>query len=119
MEVWATGIVSPLAREWALGLPGLDVEEEVALEEDARADLDLGVAVDRLAVVVDAEGDVGVVAGAGPVQAVRADALHAPTLPTLTPAIRTGESLRMLAAFLKTAWSSKWLWNGIDLVQAR
>ena len=28
------------------------------------------------------------------------------TLPTLTPAIRTGESLRMLAAFLKTAWSS-------------
>ena len=26
------------------------------------------------------------------------------TLPTLTPAIRTGESLRMFAAFLKTAW---------------
>jgi hypothetical protein len=28
------------------------------------------------------------------------------TLPTFTPAIRTGESLRMLAAFWKTAWSS-------------
>ncbi len=41
------------------------------------------------------------------------------TLPTLTPAIRTGESLRMLAAFLKTAWSSKWLWNGIDFVHAK
>jgi len=37
--------------------PGLDVEEEVALEEDARADLDRGVLVNRLAHVVDAHRD--------------------------------------------------------------
>src|SRR4051812_11170957 len=55
----------------------MDVYEEVALEEDARPDLDLGVAVDRQAVVIDAEGDLGVVAGAVPRQPVVADALHA------------------------------------------
>ncbi len=41
------------------------------------------------------------------------------TLPTLTPAIRTGESLRMFAAFSKTAFSSYSEVNGRDLVIAR
>ncbi len=41
------------------------------------------------------------------------------TLPTLTPAIRTGESLRMLAAFSNTALSSYSEVNGSDLVIAR
>jgi hypothetical protein len=54
-----------------------------------------------------------------PVRPLSQTLLMLTTLPTLTPAIRTGESLRMLAAFLKTACSSKWLWKGIAFVQAR
>ena len=40
----------------------IEVEEEVALEEEARADLDRRVLVDRLALVVDGEGDLDGVA---------------------------------------------------------
>ena len=81
VEVWVIGMSPPSSSSGALGLPGLQVEEEVALEEQPRADRDLGVVVDRLALVVDGEGDLGGVAVA----------LDAVTLPTLTPAIRTGE----------------------------
>ena len=47
VAVWSTGIVSPSEIVGATGVPGLQVDEEVALEEDARADLELGVLVDR------------------------------------------------------------------------
>ena len=41
------------------------------------------------------------------------------TSPTLTPAIRTGESLRMFAEFSNTAFTSYSGVNGIDFVHAR
>ena len=52
-EVCVAGRSSPLSSSGASGVPGLDVEEEVALEEDARADLDAGVAVDRQRLVLE------------------------------------------------------------------
>ena len=56
---------------------GADIEEEVALQEDARPDLHLRVAVHRLPVVVDGEGHLRVVAGAVAGEPALADALHA------------------------------------------
>jgi hypothetical protein len=69
------------------------IEEEVALEEDARRDLDLSVLVH----------------GRPESSTVKVTSDKSPTLlvlttsPTLTPAIRTGEALRTFAEFEKTA----------------
>ena len=66
-----------------------EVDEKVALEEDARADRGEGVVVDRPALAFDGEGDLGRVAVA----------FAAITRPTSTPAIRTGELVEMLTPF--------------------
>ena len=53
------GKVQLLGAVGASGRAGADVDEEVALEEDPRADRERRVLVDRQAVAVDAHRDVG------------------------------------------------------------
>ena len=54
VAVWVIGIVAAVVELGRARAARPEVEEEVALEEQARADLDLGVGVDRLALLVDA-----------------------------------------------------------------
>ena len=96
----------------AAGRPGLDIEEEVALEEDARADLHARVSWIGSASLVSFI--VTVIAGESP-----PTDLTPATLPTSTPAIRTACPFWIGGAFVKVAFSSYGRVNGMSFVNAR
>ena len=89
----------------------VEVDEVVALEEQPRADLELGVPLDR-----QARSSISIVTRALPEPSSIASTFV--TLPTSTPAIRTGELLSRLAES-KTACSSYGLANGFCLVKPK
>ena len=100
--VWVVGIVPLAVLEGRRGgRAGLDVDEEVALEEDARPDLELGVLVDRQALAPRSPSSRSRAPCRSPVTGSTFV-----TLPTSTPAIRTGELGLMLLAVSKAAVSS-------------
>ena len=90
---------------------GRQIHEEVALEEDARADLGRRVVVDRQALLVHLHRDL---------DHVRVVVMRSTftTLPTFTPAIRTGESSRRSFEVWKTAWNWNGSRHGSDFVNA-
>ena len=95
VAVWVTG----MCRRRELGGARASrpkVEEEVALEEEARADL------------IWASSWIGWPSSSTVkvTSAVSPFASTPVTLPTLTPAIRTGEYVLNVAAFSNVAWSS-------------
>ena len=60
---WSPRRCAAVLELWRARAARPQVEEEVALEEEPRPDIDLGVRVDRLALLVNREGHLGGVAG--------------------------------------------------------
>ena len=83
VAVCVTGRVPPSSSSGADGEPGRQVDEVVALEQDPRADLELGVLAERQRVVAQLHRH------AAPAPSPFDSSFV--TLPTSTPAIRTGE----------------------------
>ena len=107
-----TGIVWPSSMVGRAGRAGCHVDEEVALEEQARTDLHAS----------RPRGSAG--------RCPRSPSSRPPycepsmcstlvTLPTSTPAMRTGESSRMLLTDLNTPLTSNCCCHGSDLLNAR
>jgi hypothetical protein len=90
---------------------GAQVDEEVALQEDARTDLGRGVLVQRQALL----GDWSVTTDVS----LPAFGSTFATLPTLTPAIRTGEPGRIELADSKVALTWKGVVKGMSFVKPR
>jgi len=91
----------------------VDVDEEVALEEDPGTDrrvasMWIGRPLSSISIETTAPWLTPLPIG-----------LTSVTLPTLTPAIRTKESGLMLLADLNAASSVKWCWNGIAFVSPK
>ena len=88
VAVWLTGIVVAVVELRRRRRARREVDEEVALEEDARADLGVRVVVDRPALVLSIR-----IVTSAPLSPACARSIFV-TLPTSTPAIRTGDALR-------------------------
>ena len=109
VEVWVIGIVPPSSISGALGLPGLTSRKKLPSRKMRG----------RISTRVSSRS------GWPPSSTEKVTSAASPTLrtlctlPTLTPAMRTGESLRMLAAFSNTALTSYLSPKGSSLVTAR
>ena len=107
VDVCWTGKVSP-SSIWAPRASPVEVDEEVALEEDPRADLIVRVGVQRQPVAVDPHVDDRGLAAAG-------DVAHAGDLADVDAGDPHRRGRLDVVGVLNAAWIVKWWRNGIDL----
>ena len=103
--------MSPSEIVGEAGEPGLDVDEEVALQQDARADLERRVLVDRRPASLTSIVTTALFVPSWPSTLT--------TWPMLTPAMRTGDLTLRLFAVGKTALNWKCCVSGLSFVNPK